>query len=63
MLGYILLGLAALAALLLLAAAVNAARMKAKPAAGKPAISWTQEEAALDAERLSAMIRVQTLSK
>lgn len=63
MLGYILLGLVALAALLLLAAVVNAVRIKARPAGGKPAISWTDEETALDAKRLSAMIQVQTLSK
>ncbi|HWQ59445.1 MAG TPA: M20/M25/M40 family metallo-hydrolase [Clostridia bacterium] len=61
--GYVLLGLLALVVLMLLAAVLNAVRIKARPAKGKAAISWAERDVALDAERLSRMIQIQTLSK
>lgn len=60
--GYVLLGLLALILLLLAAAALNAARMRHARAQGTPAISWTKADEALDAQRLSRMIRVPTIS-
>jgi carboxypeptidase PM20D1 len=60
--GYILLGLLALAVFLLLAAAINALRIRAKETAAQPVLTWTDEEVALDAQRLSRMIQVPTIS-
>lgn len=60
--GYVLLGALALILLLLLIAVINALRLKARPAQGKAAISWTDEDVSLDAKRLSEMIRVPSVS-
>lgn len=60
--GYILLSLLALVALLLLAAVINALRIKAKKTPAQSVLTWTDDEVALDAQRLSRMIQVPTIS-
>ncbi len=60
--GFVLLALLAIAVILLVAAAVRAVMIKAKPNDAKPAIAPTKEEADDYAEKLSEMIKVPTIS-
>jgi len=62
MIGYVLLGLLGIFLLLLGVAALRALCLRAPKGAGESAISFTKEDAALDASRLSRMIQVPTIS-
>ncbi len=57
----ILIGVLGAVALLILIAAANALRIKAKPGRDAAAISWGADDEALDATRLSRMIQIETL--
>lgn len=60
--GSILLGLLALIILLLLIAVIRALLLKRKPGNKQTVLTWSDEDVALDAERLSRMIRIPTIS-
>lgn len=61
-LGFVLLAILAVIVVLLIIAVIHAIAIKAKPSSGKSSISYTPDEEAKYADRLSAMIQVPTVS-
>lgn len=61
--GYILLAVLGVFVMLILAAVVNAVRIKAKPIKGKETLKFTSEEEKMYAGKLSDMVKVPTISK
>ncbi len=60
--GIVLLIILAVFVLLILAAVVNAVRIKAKPIQGKATLDYTEEEEKMYAEKLSHMVKIPTIS-
>ncbi|MBR6361116.1 MAG: M20/M25/M40 family metallo-hydrolase [Clostridia bacterium] len=60
--GYVIIGILAVLALLLCAAVIKAVMIKKKPSGKESAIKYTPDEERLYAEKLSAMVRVPTVS-
>ena len=59
---YVILAIVAVIVVVLLAAVINAIRIKAKPAPGKATLDFTKEEEKMYAEKLSRMVKIPTIS-